>query len=103
MRSMPGLNPTPPDLLCDAQGRPYFLWDMDITLERFEELLRRGDPETRAWLAGKLMRQAKPDDVFQFVRLRTIRELWPRLERHLGRTKPFWTWLLGEWERQDAA
>jgi hypothetical protein len=30
---------------------------------------------------AKLMRQAKPDDVFQFVRVADIVELWPRLER----------------------
>jgi hypothetical protein len=100
---MSRLNPTPRDRLCDAQGRPYFLWDMDMTLERFEELLHHGDLTAQAWLTGKLMRQAKPDDVFEFVTLRRIRELWPELQRHLGRSKPFWTWLLEEWEREDAA
>ena len=83
------------------QGRPYFLWDMDMTLGRFEELLRTGDLTTRAWLTGKLRRQAKPDDVFQFVSLRTINELWPHLQRHLGRLKAFWTWLLDEWGREE--
>lgn len=31
--------------------------------------LRDPDPDVRAYLVGKLMRQAKPDDVFLFVRL----------------------------------
>jgi len=30
---------------------------------------------------SKLKRLAKPDDVFQFVRVADIVELWPRLER----------------------
>jgi hypothetical protein len=30
---------------------------------------------------AKLMRLAKPDDVFEFVRVADIVELWPRLER----------------------
>ena len=30
---------------------------------------------------AKLIRLAKPDDVFQFVRVADIVELWPRLER----------------------
>lgn len=61
------LNPTPRERLVDDQGRPYFLWDTDMTLDRLEELLRSGDRETRAYLVGKRMRQAKPDDVFPFV------------------------------------
>ena len=80
------LSPTPADRLLDPAGRPYFLWDSDLTLAEFEEKLRAGSAEQRAYLVGKLMRQAKPDDVFTFVSLNDIRELWPRLEKYLGRT-----------------
>lgn len=96
---MPVLNPTPRERLVDAQGRPYFLWDVDMTLERFEELLRTGDRETRAYLVGKLMRQAKPDDVFSFVTVAGIRDLWDDLVRYLGRSRPMWQWLLDVWAK----
>lgn len=89
--------------MLDAQGRPYFLWDCDLTLERFQEKLVDPDPELRAYFVGKLMRQAKPDDVFTFVTPRTIVELWPRLERYLGRTREFWTWLFETWRKQGRA
>lgn len=49
------LNPTRKDLLTDEQGRPYFLWDMDITLADFRCRLREGSREGRAYLVGKLM------------------------------------------------
>lgn len=91
------LNPTPRERLVDDQGRPYFLWDTDMTLDRLEELLRSGDRETRAYLVGKLMRQAKPDDVFTFVSVEEIRELWDELTRYLGRSRPMWEWLLDVW------
>jgi len=94
------LSVTSPDRVTDGQGRPYFLWDCDLTLEEFRHSLEDPDPEVRAYLVGKLMRQAKPDDVFLFVGPRTIRELWPRLERYLGRSRAFWTWLFDTWERQ---
>lgn len=94
---MPFLCPTPPDLLVDPQGRPYFLWDVDMTLGAFRERLRSGSPEDRAYWVGKLMRQAKPDDVFEFVTTREIEELWPMLERYLGRTRENWRWILGVW------
>lgn len=91
------LCPTPPERLLDARGRPYFLWDSDMPLKRFEELLRDGDDVVRAHLIAKLMRQAKPDDVFTFVSLKEIGELWPNLAYRLGRTRDFWTWLLTRW------
>lgn len=99
------LNPTPPDRLVDARGRPYFLWDVETTLDQFRGMLAGEDRAVRAYLIAKLMRQARPDDVFQFVTVEDIREEWPRIERHLGRTRGFWTWILDAWdgERTDAA
>jgi hypothetical protein len=94
------LNPTPTERLLDSQGRPYFLWDCDMTLAEFQRELRNADPDVRAYFVGKLMRQAKPDDVFTFVSPQDIRELWPRLERYLGRSRDFWTWLFGRWDAQ---
>ena len=94
------LNPTPRESLTDQQGRPYFLWDCELTLAEFERRLKDPDPDVRAYFVGKLMRQAKPDDVFQFVTLSEIKELWPRLERFLGQSRPFWTWLLEAWDRK---
>jgi len=95
------LNPTPPNRMVDARGRPYFLWDADMTLDQFRAGLRDPDPEVRAYLVAKLMRQAKPDDVFLFVRLADIVELWPRLERFLGRSAAMWRWLLERWRGSD--
>lgn len=93
------LNPTPADRLLDSAGRPYFLWDSDLTLASFEQKLRTGSAEQRAYLVGKLMRQAKPDDVFTLVKLEEIRDLWPQLEKYLGRSRPFWCWLMDSWRK----
>jgi hypothetical protein len=97
------LNRTPQERMVDPQGRPYFLWDVDMTLARFRELLRHPNAETRAYAIGKLMRQAKPDDVFSFVTVAEIRQHWPRLEGYLGRTREFWRWLLATWQEQGVA
>jgi hypothetical protein len=96
----PMLAPTPRELLVDQQGRPYFLWDVDMTLEEFEERLASGEPATRAYLIGKMMRQAKPDDVLQLVTPQQIADLWADLERYLGHSRDFWDWLLDEWSRR---
>ena len=91
------LFPTPREKLTDDAGRPYFLWDCDMTLDEFERSLRTENDEGRAYLVGKLMRQAKPDDVFTFVTVAEIVALWPKLLRYLGKQRPFWHWLLTYW------
>ncbi len=99
----PLLFPTPPARLCDAQGRPYFLWDSEMTLDAFRAVLADPDLDVRAAYVGKLMRQAKPDDVFEFVRLSEVVELWPRLERYLGRERAMWRYLLDGWQEAQRA
>ena len=96
------LNPTPPDRLLDPQGRPYFLWDCAWTDAEFRFLLRDPDPDLRASLVGRLMRQARPDDVFLYVTEADIRSMWDRLQPYLGKTLAFWTWLLDCWKSHDA-
>jgi len=44
---MSSLNPTTRERLVDAEGRPYFLWDVDMTLERFRQHLAGDDLEVR--------------------------------------------------------
>ena len=95
------LNPTPIDRRLDAQGRPYFLWDTDITETKFRELLAHGDHTLKSVLIAKLMRQAKPDDVFIYASEAEIRQLWPQLVPHLGRTRAFWEWLFAAWHALD--
>lgn len=96
--TMSALCPTPPHLLVDAQDRPYFLWDLDLTISDFRERLIAPDPAVRAYFIARLMRQAKPDDVFSFVSLADIRRHWPGIVGHLGETRAFWTWLLDVWK-----
>lgn len=92
------LAPTPRDRLVDQQGRPYFLWDAEMTLEEFERVVSDPQAATRPYLIGKVLRQAKPDDALQFVSPQEIADLWPSIERYLGKSRPFWSWLLDEWE-----
>lgn len=61
------LHPTPPELLCDPQGRPYFLWDVDLTLQQLRMLLADPDEDVRAYWMGKVLRQAKPDDALTLM------------------------------------
>lgn len=85
------LAPTPREKLCDAQGRPYFLWDCDLTLDAFLQKIALGGEERDYWLCT-LLRQAKPDDALSLVTLDDIREAWPRIGSRLGKAEAFWSW-----------
>jgi hypothetical protein len=97
------LAPTPLDRLVDQKGRPYFLWDVEMTLDRFLALLRDPDSDVRAYALGKLMRQAKPDDVLALVTLDEVDAAWPTVERYLGKSRPFWAWLRQWWRARRAS
>jgi hypothetical protein len=87
------LAPTPPEKLCDAQGRPYFLWDCDLTLEQWRALTRDPDVAVRAYWIGAAMRQGKPDDVLTLLSWAEIEGVWPLLRGRLGGQRgAFWEW-----------
>jgi hypothetical protein len=71
-----------------------------MTLAEFEKALRDESSPARAYLIAKMMRQAKPDDALQFVPPQQMADLWPAIERHLGKSRPFWAWLLEQWEQR---
>jgi hypothetical protein len=98
---MRALHFTPPERLVDQQLRPYFLWDVDVRLDAFRALLASPDRAVAAYWLGKLMREARPDDVFQFVTLRQVRDLWSDVQPYLGRSRAFWAWLLERWSGND--
>jgi hypothetical protein len=92
--TVPALPPTCSDLE-DPSARPYFLWWTEITVGELRRLLAAADLETRAYWMGALLREANTRDVWLFVRPQDIRVLWPRLIRHLGRSRARWAYLLG--------
>lgn len=88
------LCPTPDSRLCDARGRPYFLWDCDVTLDQLRRHLAAPDDAERAYWLSKIMRQAKPDDAIVLGGVDEMRRLWPRMDRSLGHARDFWAWYL---------
>lgn len=91
--SSPLLPPTSPALR-DPVARPYFLWWTEATVADFKKHLRDPDLDRRAYWMGALLREANTRDVWLFVTPDEIRALWPRLLRHLGRSREMWAYLL---------
>lgn len=89
-------NPLSTDL-DDAGARPYFVWDEDITYGELREKLASPDAGERALWMGRVMREARYQDVWKLLRLADVLALLPRIEPHLGRARAFWLWLIEGW------
>ena len=79
--------------------RPWFLWSVEVTEEVFRERLRDEDPVIRAQWQGLLMREARWKEIWQYLRLRDVLGNWENIQRHLGRKREFWVWLIDGWRK----
>lgn len=77
---------------------PYFLWDEPMTVAELKGKLASSSEEEKTRLLGKILREARDTDVWFFTSPEEIVRMWPQLERHLGRRKGFWTFLLNRWQ-----
>lgn len=84
----------------EGEKRPYFLWDEDVSVTELRTALAGDDRELRDRLMGKMLREARDNDVWRFVTPAAVAKELPRLSRRLGRRAPFWHWLIEGW-RQD--
>jgi hypothetical protein len=49
---------------------------------------------------GKILREALEPDIWLFTTVEEVNSRWDQLERHLGRRRDFWHFLLGRWREQ---
>ncbi len=87
------LPPTSPHV-ADDQEKPYFLWWSDLTCGQFRQKLSEGTVDERAYFLGALLREANTRDVWLFTSVAEVRQMWPQLYRHLGRSRALWQYLL---------
>jgi len=83
--------------LDDPGAVPYFLWDEPLTVGELRARLASGASPERLRLLGKILREARDTDVWRFTTPAEVAMLWPQLQRHLGRRRAFWEFLLGRW------
>jgi len=86
--------------LDDSSAVPYFLWDEPMTVSELRRRLATGSEAERMRLLGKILREARDWEVWKFTTPQEVVREWSRLSRHLGRSRRFWEFLLGEWSRQ---
>jgi hypothetical protein len=79
---------------------PYFAWDEPMTVREIKDRLQTMSLPERHRLLGKILREAKDTDVWKFTSPEEVAANWAALAPHLGRRRPFWEFLLGQWRKQ---
>ena len=85
--------------LDDEDAIPYFLWDEEITVRELRERLARAPREEQNRLLGKMLREARDEDVWRFTTPEEVAARFSEISRFLGRRRGFWTYLLDAWRR----
>lgn len=83
--------------LSDPAAIPYFLWDEPMTVAEFRRRLACASEPERHRLLGKLLREARDTEVWEFTTPEDVARRWNDLSRHLGRRKAFWEYLFSRW------
>jgi len=83
--------------LSRVDSRPYFLWDEDVSIAELKAVMIAGPEPERLRLLGKMLREARDIDVWQFVTPEEVARALPQLGRRLGRRRPFWEFLIHGW------
>lgn len=83
--------------LDDDNAQPSFIWDVPVTVAELRRHLKHQDPRVRAQWMGRVLREARYQDVWRFVTVDEVLEAFPLVRRHLGRMRRFWEWLLEGW------
>jgi hypothetical protein len=96
----PSQSPVLSTNLDDPEAVPYFLWDEPMTVRELRSRLKTASHPERIRLLAKILREARDTEVWKFTTLAEVLRFWPELLRQLGRRRPFWEFLLTEWNRQ---
>ena len=80
-----------------SPDRPWFLWDIEVSAAELRDRLRQADPDARAQWQARVLREARFSEVWEWLTLDEILRDWRDIERHLGRMRPFWEFLLRGW------
>lgn len=83
-----------------AGAIPYFNWDAPVTNAEVRRALADGTEEDKVYWAARILREARYPDVWEYLSLRRdVLPRWERLRPQLGRQRPFWEFLIGQWRQ----
>jgi hypothetical protein len=85
----------------DPDAIPYFNWDSPVTNASVRRALAEGTEDDKIFWIARILREARYPDVWRYVALRRdVLPRWEELRRQLGRQRPFWDFLMGQWRER---
>ncbi len=84
-------------MIHDATDRPDFLWDEPLTGDELKKLLEDGSEEERLYYAAKILREARFEEVWDYLSPAFLAAHWEKLRWRLGRKKRFWEFFYSTW------
>lgn len=78
--------------------RPYFLWDYDLTDKQVREILHGENETEKIWIMSRILESASFQDVWDYVTLAQVREMFPKLKLKTP-VKKAWDYALSIWSR----
>ena len=81
----------------DDADKPDFLWDERLTRANVKQILEGGDVEERLYYAAKILREARFEEVWEYLSPAFLATNWEKLHSRLGRKEKFWAFLYSTW------
>ncbi len=86
-------------MIRNLTDRPDFLWDESLTREDLKKILAGANEEERIYYAAKILREARFEEVWDYLSPAFLAARWEKLRWRLGRRKGFWEFLYATWRR----
>lgn len=81
--------------------RPSFLWDYDLNEVQVREILGRSNTDQKKlWLVERILREARFDEVFRYLTLSEVQNVFPKL-RLDAKLKKRWEYTLQRWATHE--
>ena len=84
-----------------ALQTPYFIWDYDLTEADLRAILRGVDEAQKAWLVARLLESARYEDIWQYISLAELRDIFPTLQLK-PQVRAAWEFALLVWANEPA-
>jgi len=78
--------------------KPDFLWDEPLSRDQLKQLMVSGSEEDRVYYAAKILREARFEEVWDYITPTFFGRQWDKLRTRLGRKKRFWQFLHDTWK-----
>lgn len=83
--------------IANANKRPYFFWDYDITNQQIDQILQTSSIFEKAWLISRILQYAKWEDIWHYLTLNDIRQVFDHLHFRRKQDRELWSYALKRW------